>query len=266
MHPVLLDLGFIQIYWYSICILCGLLVGGWLVLKESKRFNISTDFMLNLILLLVVFGILGARIYYVIFNFSYYSQHIDEIIKIWEGGLAIHGGMIAGLICILIYTKKHKINTLRMLDIIAVGLIIGQAFGRWGNFFNGEAHGVATSLEFLHSLHLPQFIIDGMHIYGTYYHPTFLYESLWCVLGFILMLILRRRKFWKIGYTTSLYFIWYGIGRFFIEGLRTDSLMLGSLRMAQLVSIGMIIVGLILIIVQMVRRAPKYDGGKENEI
>lgn len=266
MNPVLLDLGFVKIYWYSVCILLGLLVGGYLVLKESKKFHISEDSLLNLILALIIFGILGARLYYVIFNWSYYGQHLDEIIKIWEGGLAIHGAMIAGLICIIIYTKKQKINTFRLLDIIAVGLIIGQAFGRWGNFFNGEAHGVATSLEFLQSLHLPQFIIDGMHIYGTYYHPTFLYESLWCVIGFMIMLFVRRRSFWKVGQTTGLYFIWYGIGRFFIEGMRTDSLMLGNLRMAQLISIVMIIAGIVIMITQAIRsKAEYYNGEKDYE-
>lgn len=267
MNPILLDFGFIKIYWYSVCILLGLLVGGYLVMRESKRFHISQDFMLNLILILVIFGIIGARLYYVIFNWSYYSQHLNEIIKVWEGGLAIHGAVIAGILCIIIYTKKEKISTFRMLDILAVGLIIGQAFGRWGNFFNGEAHGMATSLEFLQSLHLPKFIIDGMNIYGTYYHPTFLYESLWCLLGFIIILVLRRRKCWKVGQTTGFYFLWYGIGRFFIEGMRTDSLMFATLRVAQLVSIVMVIAGIFLIIFQAVRpKKEYYNGGIEHEI
>lgn len=262
MNPVLFDFGFIKIYWYSVCILLGLLIGGFLVMKESKRFNIPEDDMLNLIVYGIVFGILGARIYYVIFNWSYYSYHLSEIIKIWEGGLAIHGAIIAGLIWIIIYTKRKKINTLRILDIIVIGLIIGQALGRWGNFFNGEAHGGPTTLLFLESLHLPKFIIDGMFIYGTYYHPTFLYESVWCIIGLILMLILRRRNFWKVGQTTGFYLIWYSVGRFFIEGMRTDSLMLGSLRMAQVISIVMIIAGIILFILPIIASKFKisYNG------
>lgn len=250
MNPVLIDLGFIKIYWYSIMILLGLFIGGSLIIKESKKFKIPENYMVNLIMYTIIFGIIGARLYYVIFNFQEYSNDLLSIFKIWEGGLAIHGGIIFGLITILIYTKKYKINTLRMLDIIVVGLIIGQAIGRWGNFFNGEAHGGVTTLEFLTSLHLPKFIIEGMNIYGVYYHPTFLYESLWCLIGFIVLFFFRKRYYNKIGQTTGLYLVWYGIGRFFIEGMRTDSLMLGTLKVAQLISILFVVIGIILIIVK----------------
>jgi len=257
MNPVLVDLGFVKIYWYSIMILLGVFIGGSLLLKESKRFKIPEDYMINLITLTLIVAILGARIYYVIFEWNFYKDNLIEIFKVWEGGLAIHGGLIAGLLFIIFYTKKYKVNTFRMLDMIVVGLIIGQAIGRWGNFFNGEAHGGITSLEFLSSLHLPQFIIDGMKINGIYYHPTFLYESLWCIIGFILLLILRRRYYNKIGQTTALYMIWYGIGRFFIEGMRTDSLMLGDFRVAQLVSIGLVVIGIIIFIIKS--RGSKLD-------
>lgn len=250
MNPILLDLGFIKIYWYSVMILLGLIVGGSLIMKESERYKIPEDYMTNMILFLVIFSIIGARIYYVIFNWSYYSSNLIDIFKTWEGGLAIHGGIIFGIIWIIIYTRKYKVNTMRMLDIMSVGLIIGQAIGRWGNFFNGEAHGTATTLEFLKSIHIPGFIINGMNIYGTYYQPTFLYESLWCLLGFILLLIFRRRYYTKIGQTTGLYLIWYSIGRFFIEGLRTDSLMFGGLRIAQVISILMMIIGLLIFIIK----------------
>ena len=137
-----------------------------------------------------------------------------------------------------------------MLDIIVVGLLIGQAIGRWGNFFNGEAHGPATTLTFLQSLHLPNFIIEGMKINGTYYQPTFLYESIWCLIGFVLLLIFRRRKYCKIGQVTALYLAWYGIGRYIIEGLRTDSLMFFNFKIAQIVSLILIISGLIILIVK----------------
>lgn len=250
MNPVLIDFGFVKIYWYSVMILLGLFIGGSLMLKESKRFKIPENYTQNLIFFTIIFSILGARIYYVLFNWNYYSNNIIGIFKIWEGGLAIHGGIIAGLLTILFYTKKYKVNTWRILDISVVGLIIGQAIGRWGNFFNGEAHGAETTLEFLNNLHLPQFIVDGMKIGGTYYHPTFLYESLWCIIGFILLLIIRRRVFCKTGQLTGIYLIWYGIGRFFIESLRTDSLMLGNLKAAQIVSIIFIIVGIIIVILK----------------
>jgi len=250
MNPVLVDLGFIKIYWYSVMILIGLFLGGSLIIKESKKFKISEDYMVNLILYTIVFGIIGARLYYVIFNWSYYSNNLLDIFKVWEGGLAIHGGLLFGLITIIIYTKKYGIKPFRMLDIVVVGLILGQAIGRWGNFFNGEAHGGATTLEFLQSLMLPNFIIEGMNIHGVYYHPTFLYESLWCLLGFIVLLIFRKRKYNKIGQTTGLYLVWYGIGRFVIESMRTDSLMLGSFKMAQIVSVLFIVIGLVIIVLK----------------
>lgn len=250
MSPILIDLGFIKIYWYSIMILLGVFIGGSIILKESRRYKIPEDFMINIITLTLIFGIIGARLYYVIFNFGYYKNNLLDILKIWEGGLAIHGGLIFGIIFIYFYTKKYKVNTLRFLDIAVPGVIIAQAMGRWGNFFNGEAHGPATTLEFLTKIHLPQFIIDGMNIHGVYYQPTFLYESIWCLIGFIIMLLFRRRYYRKIGQTTAFYMIWYGIGRFLIESIRTDSLMLGNLKMAQIVSIILVIVGIILMIVK----------------
>lgn len=244
MNSVFLQIGDFKIYWYSIFILIAIIIGGTLALKESRRYNIPKEFMVNLFFYMIIFGYIGARIYYVAFNWNYYSSHLNEIYQIWKGGLAIHGGLIFGLIWLIIYSKKYKIRVLRMTDIVCVGLIIAQAIGRWGNFMNQEAYGSEVTLEFLQNLHLPQFIIDGMYINGTYYHPTFLYESLLCLIGFIILLIFRRRTYTKIGQTTCVYMIWYGIVRFFIESLRTDSLMLGELKVAQLVSIIMIIIGI----------------------
>lgn len=250
MNPILLDLGVIKIYWYSAMIFLGLLIGGWLILKEAERFNISEDFIVNLFFFTIPIAVIGARLYYVIFNWDYYSVNMSEIFMIWEGGLAIHGGMLFGLLWIIFYTKKYKVNTFRILDMIVIGLIIGQAIGRWGNFFNGEAHGTATTLEHLQSLHIPEFIINGMNIGGTYYLPTFLYESIWCLLGFIILLVIRRLKYIKIGQTTAVYLIWYGIGRFIIEGMRTDSLLIGNFRQAQIISIIMVILGIVIFILK----------------
>ena len=263
MNSTFLDLGIVTIQWYSICILIGVLLAGWYAIYEGKKWKIPEDFTVNMIFYLVPISLIGARLYFVAFNWSDYSSNIIDIFKVWEGGLAIHGGIIAGLIFLIIYTKKYKINTFRMLDITTIGLIIGQAIGRWGNFFNQEAHGPMVSLETLSSLPIPKFIIDGMNINGVYYHPTFFYESIWCIVGFIILLIFKHRKYTKIGQTTSLYLIWYGIGRFLIESLRTDSLMLGNLKVAQLVSILMITAGIIIFIIKS--KGSRFDNQYNDE-
>ena len=262
MEPII-DLGIISIHWYSILLFIAILIGSNLAIKEAKKQGFEEDFMVNLLFLTVIIGIIGARIYYVIFNFDYYQNNLLEIFKVWNGGLAIHGGIIAGLITIAIICYKKKINLLKILDYLVVGLIIAQAIGRWGNFFNGEAHGAITSLNYLESLHLPKFIIEGMYINGNYYIPTFLYESVWCFIGFIIMLIVRRKKFMNIGYLTSFYLVWYGVERFFVEGLRTDSLMFLSLRVAQLVSLIMIIIGIVIFIYSL-KKFKKYEEGDVN--
>lgn len=246
MDRVAVDLGPIQIYWYSIFIFIGLLVASILIFKEARRRNIDEDFLVNLIFNTIIIGLIGARLYYVIFNLPYYIANPIEIFAIWNGGLAIHGGVFAALIFIIIYCKKHEVNCLQILDIMVVGLIIGQAIGRWGNFFNGEAYGQITSLEELKEQQIPMFIINGMYILGEYRQPTFFYESTWCLSGFLAMLIIRKYKYLKRGQLTGFYLFWYGFGRFLIESMRTDSLMLGSLKMAQIVSIVFLIVGIIL--------------------
>lgn len=248
MEKVALDLGPIQIYWYSIFIFIGMLVACFLIYKEAKKRGIDEDFLVNLTFNTIIIGIIGARLYYVLFNLSYYLDNPVEIFQIWNGGLAIHGGIIAGLLFIIYYCKKHEVNLWKMLDIIVVGLIIAQAIGRWGNFFNSEAYGPITTAAHLKSLGIPQFIIDGMYILGEYRQPTFFYESVWCLFGFLAMLIIRQYKYLKIGQLTSFYLIWYGIIRFIIEAMRTDSLMLGPLKMAQLVSLIFIVSGIIIFI------------------
>lgn len=248
MEKVALDLGPIQIYWYSIFIFIGMLVACFLIYKEAKKRGIEEDFLVNLTFNTIIIGIIGARLYYVLFNFSYYLDNPVEIFQIWNGGLAIHGGIIAGLLFIIYYCKKHEVNLWKILDIIVVGLIIAQAIGRWGNFFNSEAYGPITTAAHLKSLGIPQFIIDGMYILGEYRQPTFFYESVWCLFGFLAMLIIRQYKYLKIGQLTSFYLIWYGIIRFIIEAMRIDSLMLGPIKMAQLVSIVFVISGIIIFI------------------
>lgn len=251
-----LTLGNFKIEWYSLLIIIGAFLAIWLILKEAKRYKYPTDFVFNLCFWTIIMGIIGARAYYVLFNLNLYSNFWD-VFKIWEGGLAIHGGILFGLLTCILYCKKYKMRIIRMLDFIAPALLLAQAIGRWGNFFNQEAHGAVTTLEHLQNLHIPDFIINGMNIGGVYYEPTFLYESLWCLLGVIIILIIRRLKITKVGQPTAVYLMWYGLGRFFIESMRTDSLMLGGFKMAQIVSIAMIVVGLL--IVMITSRKSRYE-------
>lgn len=257
MNPVAFSIFGFDIRFYSFLILIGVVIGYVMIVKEAKRFDISSDFMFNLFFWTIIIGIIGARLYYVVFNWEYFSSHVGEIWQIWQGGLAIHGGILFGLVTISIYTKKHNIRLGRILDIVVIPLILAQAIGRWGNFFNSEAYGAATTLSHLRSMHIPEFIIRGMRINGIYYTPTFFYESIWCLAGFAIMLLMRRRKFVKIGQLTGIYMVWYGVGRFFIEASRTDSLIFLGFKVAQLVSILMIIVGIVLF-VRGVRKG-KYE-------
>jgi len=248
MDSVLIDFGIIQIKWYSLFILIAFLVASFLIIREAKKKNIPEDYLTNLIFYGLIIGILGARIYYVLFNLDYYLDYPQEILMIWNGGLAIHGGIIATLIFLIIYSKKKKINPLLMTDIVVVGLIIAQAIGRWGNFFNSEAYGRIVSKSFLENIHLPDFIINGMFINGYYREPTFLYESLLCLLGFIVLLLIRKYFKTRVGQLTGIYLLWYGTARLIIETFRSDSLMLGPLKVAQCISVIAIIIGLYLII------------------
>lgn len=257
MDRVALDLGFIQIYWYSIFIFLGVFFASMVILRETKRQHINQDFMINLIFYGVIFGLIGARLYYVLFNLDYYLKYPLEILEVWNGGLAIHGGIIVGLLTVILYTKKYHAKTLKVLDILVVGLILGQAIGRWGNFFNGEAYGMVTTLEHLQKLGLPEFLINGMYINGAYHQPTFLYESIWDFSGFIALLIVRRYKYLKNGQLTGVYLIWYSVGRIIIEGMRTDSLMLGNFRIAQIVSIILIIIGVLMLF--LCKKGTRFD-------
>ena len=257
MNPIMFKIGSIGIRWYSVLILISFIIGYLLVLMRARKRGISGVYVSDISLYLIIFCIIGARLYYCLFNMDYYRNNMLEILMIWKGGLAIHGGIIAGIIVLFLYTKKFNIGFFRMTDIIAPALALGQAIGRWGNFFNQEAYGPATTIAELKRLHVPKFVIDGMYINGTYHHPTFLYESLACLLIFIIIMIIRNSKHMRDGQVTGIYFIVYGVARYFIEGLRQDSLMLGSYRAAQVVSLLMVAVGILLIIVPLFRR--KYD-------
>lgn len=240
------------IYWYGIIIGLAIFLGISLAGRELKKKGFNEDIILDMMVWAIPLGFLGARLYYVIFEWDYYRQNLGEILAIWNGGIAIYGGVIAGGLTAYFYAKRRQINPLFILDVAAPYLLLAQAMGRWGNFINQEAHGEPVSEDFLRkTLHLPNFIVEGMHIDGVFYQPTFLYESLWNFLGVVFLLVLRGRdKTLKLGETSLLYLLWYSFGRFFIEGLRTDSLYIGPLRVSQvlagilvLLSLGLIIYG-----------------------
>lgn len=223
----------IDIMWYGILMATGMILGVLLALKEAKRVGIDEDDVLNLALIAIPSGLLGARLYYVIFNWSYYSQNVSEILNFRGGGMAIHGALIGGILAGFIYTKIKGIYFFKMADAVMLGIPLAQAIGRWGNYINGEAHGGPTDLPW-------GIMVDGMKV-----HPTFLYESIWDLGIFIFLWLFRKNKKYE-GQLAITYIILYSIGRFFIEGLRTDSLMIGPLRMAQVISLVAIIICLLL--------------------
>ncbi|MGG4264094.1 prolipoprotein diacylglyceryl transferase [Peribacillus simplex] len=244
LNPIAIDLGPIQVHWYGLIIGFGVLLGLIIALRESERRGLDKETFTDMILFAVPIAIICARIYYVIFQWEYYSQNPGDIIKIWNGGIAIHGALIGSVLTAIIFAKVKKISFWKLVDIAAPSLLLGQAIGRWGNFMNQEAHGGEISRSFLENMHLPDFIINQMYINGTYYHPTFLYESVWNIVGVIILLSLRKVNL-RRGELFLTYVIWYSIGRFYIEGLRTDSLMLTeSLRMAQVISIVLVVVAI----------------------
>ncbi len=227
----------LDVMWYGVLIGIGMIIAMAYGLCEVRKTKMSQDDFLNMAIIAFPCAIVGARLYYVSFNFKEYLGDLSSVFAIRQGGLAIYGGIIAAALVILIYCRVKKINIGIPFDILAVGLPIGQAVGRWGNFVNGEAYGRATSLPWAMSI----------GDYAKTVHPTFLYESIWNVLGVILILCFKKHKKFE-GELFCLYMLWYGIGRFLIEGLRTDSLYLGIFRVSQLVSLALIILGSTIII------------------
>lgn len=268
--PVAFEIGPLSIAWYGIIIATGMLVAILLSSKEADRLNLEKDLMIDLAFWLIPMGLIGARIYYVLFELEHYIQNPLSIFYIWEGGIAIYGGLIGGLLTIIWFAKKRNINIWLMLDIIVPHVMIAQSIGRWGNFVNQEAHGGEVSREFLEGLFLPEFIIEGMHINGSYYHPTFLYESIVTLIGFIVLMTVRYKyKGLLRGETLSMYLVWYGIGRFFIEGMRTDSLYIGPLRVSQVLSLILVAVGIGIFVYRrfyLYPKPPYYHEGMQPEI
>lgn len=241
---IFVSFGSFHITWYAVCILTGAICAYSLCQKTIKKWGYASGLLEDYLFPLLLIGIVGARIYYVLFEWGYYAKHPNEIIAIWQGGLAIHGGLIAGLAFSLYYFRKHRVSCLRMFDLILPNVLLAQAFGRWGNFANQEAYGQIVSEAFYN--HFPAFIKNQMYIDGFYRQPTFLFESCMNLLGFFLIRTVGRKKLYRRrGDLGFMYFIWYGITRFFIEGLRTDSLMIGPFRIAQIVSLCIVVIGLV---------------------
>lgn len=224
----------IDVMWYGVLIATGMLIGIALAIREAKRVGISEDDVLNIAIIAIPLAIICARLYYVIFSWDYYSQNPGEIFNIRGGGLAIHGGLIGGILTGFIYAKVKKLDFFKTADAVMVGMPLAQAIGRWGNFINGEAHGGPTSLPW------------GIMVDGVKVHPTFLYESIWDFGIFLFIMFYMRKKKTYEGEVIVSYITLYSIGRFFIEGLRTDSLMFGPIRMAQFISLVGVVGGLIL--------------------
>ncbi|MFD0674780.1 prolipoprotein diacylglyceryl transferase [Cohnella sp. GCM10027633] len=282
LDPIAFELGPITVHWYGIILGLAALAGLLLAIQEGKRFGMLPDFFLDLLLFGVPSAIIGARLYYVLFKLDYYVDHPGQIIQIWEGGIAIYGALIGALVCGFFYIRAKGYSFWRIVDICVPSLLIGQMIGRWGNYVNQEAYGGPVEQSFLRdTLHLPSFIVDQMNVQGVFHHPTFLYESMWSLLGLVVLFVLRRQRFLRAGELFFTYFIWYSIGRFFIEPLRTDSLAFegpgwlaslmnglwspmellsfdtgylnpdeGNVRISQLLALLIIVVGIVLIVLR----------------
>lgn len=262
-----------DVAWYGVLITIGMILAVCIAFWLAKKDNISADDLIDLALWSIIFGVIGARVYYVIFTWNEFDYLVSSgsflsnlwgtfvnCISTWNGGLAIYGGVIGGMLVGLIYAKVKKIHFLRVYDLLAPAVMIGQIIGRWGNFINMEAHGAETSLPWRMGL-LYGDAATGTWTQEQYVHPTFFYESMWNLIGLVIMLLLvRRKKF--MGQSAAFYFTWYGFGRMLIEGLRTDSLYIGPFRVSQLVGLVSFIAGVVLFIVLPRIKKLRYDNAE----
>lgn len=252
---VAVKVGSITIYWYGILIAAGLLLAVTYAWFSAKRYKVDGIKLMNCVLAGIVTGIIGARLYYVIFRWNDYKDNLVSIFYIHEGGLAIYGGIIGALIGGLIVAKIQHMKFLPILDITMISFLIGQGIGRWGNFFNQEAFGVETDLPWA-------MMSEGTGMHAV--HPCFLYESLWCLLGFVLLHFYGKYRQRYSGQIFYLYLVWYGFERTIVEGLRTDSLYLPfrifgmDIRVSQLLSAVLVIVGIVFLIINFKKEDPFY--------
>lgn len=267
LNPIAFRLGAIQVHWYGIFIGSAVIIALWLAVREGHRQGLDEDVFYDYLLWALPIAIICARIYYVVFQWPYYSLHPGEIIAIWDGGIAIYGAIIGGFLVLYFYCRYHHLSAWQLLDIIAPTVIMAQGIGRWGNFMNQEAFGRVTTRAALASQHIPNWIISQMLIGGHYRVPTFLYESLWDLAGFVLLMLLRHRHhLFKRGEVFLAYVLWYATGRFFIEGMRTDSLMFGPIRISQLLSLVFFVASLVILIMRRRhKRLPWYIVKGENK-
>lgn len=228
------------VYGYGIIIALGLALAFVYATYQTKKVGISQDDFLNMLIIALPVSIICARLYYVIFSWDYYKNNLTEIFNIRGGGIAIYGAVIGAAMVVLVYCRFKKLKIGKVLDVLAVGLLIGQAVGRWGNFINGEAFGETTALPWAMT------IVQKGRTIANMAHPTFFYESLWNAFGVLALVLYNRKKAFE-GETFCGYMVWYGIGRMFIEGLRTDSLFIGSVRVSQLLSLCIVVAGVVLI-------------------
>ena len=246
--PTLIELGPLTIRWYGLLIASAVLIGVSLSQYLAEQRNVDPNLLGDLAIWLVIGAIPAARLYYVLFEWKQYSQHPDQIIAIWNGGIAIHGAILGGTLAAIIFARIQKVSVWQLADLVAPSLILGQAIGRWGNFFNSEAFGDPTDLPW--KLYIPPQRRPASFSNFEYFHPTFLYESLWNLMVFGLLMTLFYRSLkgkprLKVGTIALVYMVAYSCGRVWIEGLRTDSLMIGPLRIAQIVSLTAISLGLL---------------------
>ena len=261
-----LNLGFATVRWYGAIIAFGFLLAVLFGGRIAYKWKINLDKMIDVLLYGTIGGIVGARLYYVAFKWDYYGQHLSDIFKIWEGGLAIYGGIIGGILAAFIVCKIEKLNFFNLLDMVSMSLLIGQGIGRWGNYANQEAFGSITNKNWgMMSDTVAEYVSRNASYFGLdnvdnvkqyiadnnlFVHPTFFYESVWCILGFFVLYIImkKRRKF--SGQLFLCYGVWYGFGRMVLEGLRSDSLYIGntSIRVSQLLSAVLMLVSLVLLI------------------
>ena len=233
--PIAFTIFGLEVRWYGILIACGMLIAVLLSCKRASYHRLKEDDVLDVTLFMLPIGVIGARLYYVLFNLDYYDS-LKSMLDIRSGGLAIHGGLLFGAACVLILCKRKSINPLNMLDLFIPTVALAQAIGRWGNYFNGEAHGGPTDLPWA-------ILVDGQMV-----HPTFLYESIWCLILFFALSYFDKNKRTAYGQTFALYCIFYSVERFFVEALRTDSLMIGPFKQAQVISLCAIVFGIVLYI------------------
>lgn len=250
--PDLISIGPVTIKWYGVIIAVGFLLAMIYALKRAKEFDLNPDRMIDVVLVSALFAFVGARLYYVVFSeerAQFFSDPIT-ILQVWNGGLAIYGGVIFAFLTALWMCRVRKVNTLAMFDIASLGFLIGQSIGRWGNFVNQEAFGGNTNLPWAMTGDIiKQGVVGGGYDPDLPVHPTFLYESLWCLVGLVLLHMVSKKAYRFKGQIFAMYIGWYGLGRFWIEGLRTDSLMLGTMKVSQLVAIVGIIGGIVLLAV-----------------